>query len=138
MEHKGYIYFMANVANSVLYIGVTNSLKRRIGEHAEGTGSVFTHKYNPSLSTSKPFPISSRLFRAKNNSSTSSVLGRTTWSTRSIQPGETLPPIPSSIPPSFNVTTGLTGGLRCPVRAEHDVLLVIADLIGNLSFLPVW
>ncbi len=46
MEHKGYIYFMANVANSVLYIGVTNSLKRRIGEHAEGTGSVFTYKYN--------------------------------------------------------------------------------------------
>ena len=37
---------MTNVANSVLYIGVTNSLKRRIGEHAEGTGSVFTHKYN--------------------------------------------------------------------------------------------
>ena len=46
MEHKGYIYFMTNVTNSVLYIGVTNSLKRRISEHAEGSGSVFTHKYN--------------------------------------------------------------------------------------------
>jgi len=46
MEHKGYIYFMTNVTNSVLYIGVTNSLKRRINEHAEGFGSVFTHKYN--------------------------------------------------------------------------------------------
>ena len=46
MEHKGYIYFMTNVTNSVLYIGVTNSLKRRINEHAEGSGSVFTHKYN--------------------------------------------------------------------------------------------
>lgn len=37
---------MTNVSNSVLYIGVTNSLKRRIGEHAQGTGSQFTHKYN--------------------------------------------------------------------------------------------
>lgn len=46
MEHKGYIYFMTNVTNSVLYIGVTNSLKRRINEHAEGSGSAFTHKYN--------------------------------------------------------------------------------------------
>lgn len=46
MEHKGYIYFMTNVTNSVLYIGVTNSLKRRINEHAEGFGSVFTNKYN--------------------------------------------------------------------------------------------
>ena len=46
MEHKGYIYFMTNVSNSVLYIGVTNSLKRRIIEHEEGMGSAFTHKYN--------------------------------------------------------------------------------------------
>ena len=37
---------MTNVTNSVLYIGVTNSLKRRINEHAEGSGSAFTHKYN--------------------------------------------------------------------------------------------
>ena len=37
---------MTNVTNGVLYIGVTNSLKRRISEHAEGSGSVFTHKYN--------------------------------------------------------------------------------------------
>ena len=46
MEKKGYIYFMTNVSNSVLYVGVTNSLKRRVSEHAEGGGSVFTHKYN--------------------------------------------------------------------------------------------
>ena len=37
---------MTNVTNSVLYIGVTNSLKRRIQEHAIGIGSSFTHKYN--------------------------------------------------------------------------------------------
>ena len=46
MDHKGYIYFMTNASNKVLYIGVTNSLKRRISEHAEGHGSAFTSKYN--------------------------------------------------------------------------------------------
>ena len=46
MEHKGYIYFMTNTSNNVLYIGVTNSLKRRISEHAQGCGSQFTHMYN--------------------------------------------------------------------------------------------
>ena len=46
MEKKGYIYFMTNQSNKVLYVGVTNSLKRRVQEHAEGRGSVFTNKYN--------------------------------------------------------------------------------------------
>jgi len=46
MDHKGYIYFMYNPSGEVLYIGVTNSLKRRISEHAEGRGSAFTSKYN--------------------------------------------------------------------------------------------
>ena len=30
MQKKGYIYFMTNQTNKVLYTGVTNSLKRRI------------------------------------------------------------------------------------------------------------
>ena len=46
MENKGYIYFMTNAFGNVLYIGVTNSLKRRILEHHEGRGSKFTHNYN--------------------------------------------------------------------------------------------
>ena len=46
MEGKGYIYFMTNRTNNVLYIGVTNSLRRRIAEHSEGHGSIFTSKYN--------------------------------------------------------------------------------------------
>ena len=37
---------MTNWSNSVLYIGVTNSLTRRSGEHGEGNGSLFTSKYN--------------------------------------------------------------------------------------------
>lgn len=46
MEGKGYIYFMTNRTNNVLYIGVTNSLRIRIAEHSEGHGSIFTSKYN--------------------------------------------------------------------------------------------
>ena len=46
MQKKGYIYFMTNQTNKVLYTGVTNSLKRRVTEHFEGRGSVFTSKYN--------------------------------------------------------------------------------------------
>ena len=37
---------MTTSSNKVLYVGVTNSLKRRVAEHAEGTGSEFTSKYN--------------------------------------------------------------------------------------------
>ena len=36
---------MTTSSNKVLYVGVTNSLKRRITEHAEGRGSVFTSRY---------------------------------------------------------------------------------------------
>lgn len=36
---------MTNPSNKVLYIGVTNSLKRRITEHFEGQGAFFTNKY---------------------------------------------------------------------------------------------
>jgi putative endonuclease len=46
METHGYIYFMTNRSNSVLYVGVTESLVRRVSEHAAGQGSVFTAKYN--------------------------------------------------------------------------------------------
>ena len=45
MEQKGFVYFVANRRSTVLYIGVTNDLKRRISEHAEGSGSIFTGKY---------------------------------------------------------------------------------------------
>ena len=46
MEQKGYVYFVSNAHNNVLYIGVTNSLKRRSLEHANKLGSRFTIKYN--------------------------------------------------------------------------------------------
>jgi putative endonuclease len=46
MEKIGYTYFLTNQNNNVLYIRVTNSLKRRIQEHSDGKGSIFTQKYN--------------------------------------------------------------------------------------------
>ena len=46
MGNIGYTYMMANANNNVLYTGVTNDLARRIVEHAEGCGSIFTRKYN--------------------------------------------------------------------------------------------
>ena len=41
----GYVYIMTNARNNVLYIGITTDLIRRIEEHANGSGSVFTRKY---------------------------------------------------------------------------------------------
>ena len=44
--YGGYIYFMTNRTNKVLYVGMTSDLKRRIAEHIEGSGSAFTRKYH--------------------------------------------------------------------------------------------
>ena len=40
-----FIYIMTNKHNTVLYTGVTNDLKRRVFEHRNGFGGVFTSKY---------------------------------------------------------------------------------------------
>ncbi len=41
-----YLYLITNYSNSVLYLGVTNNLKRRITEHKEGINKGFSKKYN--------------------------------------------------------------------------------------------
>ncbi len=46
MEEQYYTYIMSNAHNSVLYIGVTNDLKRRAFEHREKLAKGFTKKYN--------------------------------------------------------------------------------------------
>ena len=40
-----YIYILTNQFNSVLYIGITNNLERRIHEHQSGLIDGFTKKY---------------------------------------------------------------------------------------------
>ena len=41
-----YVYFLTNWDDSVLYIGVTNNLPRRLYEHHNGLVDGFTKKYN--------------------------------------------------------------------------------------------
>jgi len=46
MESQYYIYIMTNKNNTVIYMGITNDLKRRVYEHKEKFVEGFTKKYN--------------------------------------------------------------------------------------------
>ncbi|HMB94322.1 MAG TPA: GIY-YIG nuclease family protein [Rhodothermales bacterium] len=41
-----YVYILSNQHNTVLYIGMTNNLRRRISEHLHEKRSLFTRKYH--------------------------------------------------------------------------------------------
>ncbi|MCH4822068.1 GIY-YIG nuclease family protein [Gramella lutea] len=43
---KSYIYILSNKNRTVLYIGMTNDLIKRITEHKNGISSDFTRKYD--------------------------------------------------------------------------------------------
>ncbi len=43
---KGYVYLLANKVNTVIYIGVTSNLAKRIWEHKKKLVEGFTKKYN--------------------------------------------------------------------------------------------
>lgn len=45
MARQGFVYFMTNKPNGVLYVGVTSDLPRRAYEHREGLVPGFTSRY---------------------------------------------------------------------------------------------
>jgi len=46
INSKSYcVYIMTNAANTVLYTGVTNDLRRRVIEHKSGKSGGFTSRY---------------------------------------------------------------------------------------------
>ena len=46
MFQRYYTYILTNKNDTVLYIGVTNDLERRVAEHRSGIIPGFTQKYN--------------------------------------------------------------------------------------------
>jgi len=47
MLHQNYfVYMLTNQRNTVLYIGITNALERRLAEHGESNRFHFTRQYN--------------------------------------------------------------------------------------------
>ncbi len=46
MNKTYYVYFITNISNDVLYVGVTNNLMRRLYEHKNKMIKGFSEKYN--------------------------------------------------------------------------------------------
>ena len=44
--YRFYVYFLTNKNNSVMYVGVTSNLERRVYEHKTKQVPGFTEKYN--------------------------------------------------------------------------------------------
>jgi len=45
-RHLYWVYILTNLHRTVLYIGITNNLTRRLHEHRSGRNKGFTKKYN--------------------------------------------------------------------------------------------
>ena len=42
---SGWVYILTNKRNGILYVGVTANLPRRIWDHRNGNGGMFTRRY---------------------------------------------------------------------------------------------
>ena len=62
-----YVYILSNQTNTVLYIGVTNDLHRRLYEHKSGQINGFTQKYHINLFILKNTPKSIMRLHGKSN-----------------------------------------------------------------------
>lgn len=64
--HNYWLYILTNTSRTVLYIGVTNNLERRIEEHKLDVGEAKSLYFNSinvvSDTTRKPFNISASFF----------------------------------------------------------------------------
>ncbi len=40
-----WVYILASRRNGTLYVGISNDLERRVGEHRQGVGNAFTRRY---------------------------------------------------------------------------------------------
>jgi putative endonuclease len=45
-SHTYYVYLLTNWNNKVMYVGMTNDLKRRMSEHKSKAAPGFTSRYN--------------------------------------------------------------------------------------------
>jgi len=45
LNHPYAVYILSNFARTVFYIGVTNNIEVRIGQHRNNEGGAFTSKY---------------------------------------------------------------------------------------------
>jgi putative endonuclease len=43
--HAYYVYILTKVSRTVMYVGVTNDLERRVADHGDGRGGTFTRRY---------------------------------------------------------------------------------------------
>lgn len=46
MKKEYYVYILASRPHGAIYVGVTNNLDKRVGEHRDGTASLHTRKYD--------------------------------------------------------------------------------------------
>ena len=46
LSKQYYVYFLTNWNNKVIYVGITNDLKRRVYEHKNGLTDGFTKRYH--------------------------------------------------------------------------------------------